>query len=154
MSSGWLRTALRRVWPFGGRHEGDRLSALLDDELDDDDALEVTRHLAGCEECFAEFEAIREACRALRGLPRVEPPDDLYEDVLARAPMVAEADGSRRALRAAAAVVASLLLVSAAAFLAGNDQGGTVSPPVEMFVVDHVARVEGGPNLTTVDLGR
>lgn len=154
MRRSWLRSALRRYWPFGGRHQGERLSALLDDELDDDEALEVTRHVAGCEECFAEFEAIREARRALRGLPPVDPPDDLYADLLAGATAAAEGGGSRRALRAVAAVVASGLLVSAAAFLAGDDERGTVSPPVEMFVVDHVARVEGGPNLTTVDLGR
>lgn len=49
-------------------HEDERLSAFLDDELGDDEALEVVRHLAACADCWREFEELREAREALRRL--------------------------------------------------------------------------------------
>lgn len=139
-------------WPFGDGHEGERLSAFLDDELTETEALEVTRHVASCQSCLEELDAIRQARGALRNLPDVQPPDDLYQEVLARP----SDDRSRRsvATRVLAAAGASALLLGLAAFAAGIDDAGTVSPPVDVFVVDHVARMEGGPVLTPVDLGR
>ena len=32
---------------------GDRLSAFLDDELEDDDAIDAARHVSACERCIA-----------------------------------------------------------------------------------------------------
>lgn len=139
-------------WPFGGRHEAERLSALLDDELPEAEALEVTRHVAGCERCLHELELIREARRALRSLPDVAPPDDLYRSILARRP--GAAGGGSVGLRIGAAALASLGLLTVAAFAVGGDEPGTVAPPVDVYVADHVVRMEGGPVLRPVDLGR
>lgn len=149
-----MRDAARGWWPFGDQHEEERLSALLDDELPEPQALEVTRHLADCERCLTELQAIREARGALRGLPDVQPPDDLYGEVLARPPDVAARDPAGALTRIWAATLVSLGLLAAAAFLAGSDDQGTVSPPVDVFVVDHVVRMEGGPVITPVELGR
>ncbi len=133
------------------RHEGDLLSAFLDDELAEDDALRVTRHLARCDACLAELEEIRDARSALRGLPNLDPPEALFSDALAEA---REARLRRQhRLRIASAAVGVSIVVGAAIFLAGGDGNGTVVPPVDMYVVDHVARVGGGPVLTPVDLG-
>lgn len=147
-----MHDAVRRFWPFGEDHEEERLSALLDDELTERQALEVTRHVAGCDRCLAELNAIREARGAVRGLPAVQPPDDLYREVLAHPPDVR--DRRDVAVRLATAAAVSLGLLVGAAFLAGTDEPGTISPPVDVFVVDHVTRMEGGPVITPVDLGR
>ncbi len=58
----------------GFGHEGDRLSAFLDDELGDRDAMVVTRHLARCDGCTDELEQLRSLRAALRGLPGVQTP--------------------------------------------------------------------------------
>lgn len=150
-----MRESLRRLWPFGDDHEEERLSALLDDELPEPQALAVTRHVARCDRCLAELHATREARGALRGLPAVEPPEDLYRAVLAPPPDRAGGAGRRGGLlRVATALAVSLGVLAGAAFLAGQDQRGTVSPPVDVYVVDHVTRMEGGPVITPVDLGR
>ncbi len=147
------RPARGRPWPFGGRHENERLSALLDDELTVDEALEVTRHVIACGRCFSEFEAIREARKALRALPVIEPPQELLGHLLTGPPSTGTppALGVRRLLSAAAV---SIVLFAAAAFSLGADERGTVAPPVEMFVVDHLARVNDALMLTPVDLDR
>jgi anti-sigma factor RsiW len=132
-------------------HEDERLSAFLDDELDDDDALEVTRHLAGCDPCLGELEHLRDARSLLRGLPNLEPPAALFSEAVATASL--ERLRWSRTVRVASVALAGTALISAAAFVAGADDGGTVVPPVEMFVVDHVVRVGGGPMITPVDLG-
>lgn len=142
-----------RWWPFGDDHEDERLSALLDDELPERQALEVTRHVADCDRCLQELHAIREARLAVRGLPDVQPPAGLYGDLLAH-PAQGGADRRGVLTRVATAVAVSLGLLVGAAFLAGSDEPGTVSPPVDVFVVDHVARMEGGPVITPVDLDR
>ncbi|HEX9888769.1 MAG TPA: zf-HC2 domain-containing protein [Nitriliruptorales bacterium] len=135
----------------GEHHEEERLSALLDDELDNEDALKVTRHLAQCESCMAELEELRSMRSALRHLPAVEPPPILFDGVATAAATYDLA--ARRSRRMVAAAVAGAGLLAAAAFVAGAE-GGTVSPPVDLFVVDHVTRVGGGPMVTPVDLGR
>lgn len=139
------------------RHEDERLSAFLDDELPEDEALSVTRHLARCDRCLAELDGLRRARGALRRLPDLEPPSALFLD----AELVAATAAGARGLQAwpvgvrvvAGTLVGSVLLLGAA-FAAGADPDGTVEPPVEMFVVDHVLRVGGGPVITSVDLGR
>lgn len=140
------------VWPFGDPHEEERLSALLDDELDTEQSLEVTRHVAGCDRCLAELEAIRVARSAVRGLPGIEVPQDVFDSVLG-ARELAPGRRHERALRLAAAVGTAAAVVGAAAFLAGSDEAGTVSPPVDLYVADHVAS-NGGPVITPVQLGR
>lgn len=140
-----------RRWGSSQHHEEERLSAFLDDELDDDTALGVTRHLAGCASCMEELEQLRAMRTALRGLPIVEPPPVLLQGVAGAAASYELA--LRRHRRTVAALMAAIALVVTAAFVAGDDPG-TVSPPVDLFVVDHVTRVGGGPMVTPVDLGR
>lgn len=131
-----------------GRHEDARLSAFLDDELSEDDALRVTRHLSSCDRCMGELEDIRAARAALRGLPNVEPPAALFSDAVALA-VLGRADMARLPVRLAVAAIAGSLLLAGAAWAAGADDG-TVRPPVDLFVVDHVVRVGGGPVITPV----
>jgi anti-sigma factor RsiW len=138
------------------RHEDDRLSAFLDDELSDEDALVVTRHLAGCDRCLSELEDIRSARSLLRGLPNVDPPAGMLHDVSVLAVHDHHAFGHHALGRTTRGLIAALLATAAlgaAAFAAGADENGTVVPPIDEFVVDHVLRVDG-PILTPVDLGR
>ncbi len=132
-------------WPRD-HHEDERLSAFLDDELDDDAALEVTRHLSDCDRCLGELEELRAARSLLRGLPNLDPPQAIFSDAIAFASV--ERLRWSRTVRVASAALVGTALISAAAFAAGGDGGGTVVPPVELFVVDHVVRVGGGPMIT------
>lgn len=137
--------------PRGGRHEDERLSAFLDDELADADALEVTRHLSDCDRCVGELADLRAAREMVRALPNLEPPAVLFSDAVAAASV--ERLRWNRTVRAASAALVGTALLVAAAFAAGGEDGGTVVPPVDLFVVDHVVRVGGGPMITPVDLG-
>lgn len=132
-------------------HEDERLSAFLDDELAETDALEVTRHLADCDRCVAELAELRAAREMVRALPNLEPPAVLFSDAVTAA-SVAQGHWHRTVRAASIALIGTVVLV-AATFAAGGDDGGTVVPPVELFVVDHVVRVGGGPMITPVDLG-
>ena len=133
----------------GFGHEGDRLSAFLDDELDDDDALAVTRHLERCGACREELEQLRSTRSALRSLPPVAPRLSWMVETAVLVPT----DPAPRPLAtvAAAATCALVLLALAGAFVLGDDRG-TVRPPVEELVVDHVGAVDGGPVVTPVRL--
>jgi len=55
------------------------LSAFLDGELPDSEALEIEIHLTKCEECQTELAGLRAARAAVRGLPMLSPPDDVFE---------------------------------------------------------------------------
>lgn len=132
-------------------HPDEKLSAFLDDELDEPEASHVTRHLATCDSCLAELDGLREARAALRGLPDIPAPSSLFAAV----PDVAAEAGSRdRGRRAAAGVAVGLGVVLAAAFVLGESQPGEVVPPVDVVVVDHVARTGGGPVIQPVVLDR
>ncbi len=140
-------------WPFAERHEEERLSALLDDELSVDEALDVTRHLASCDRCIRELELIREARCALRALPPLQPPQELLHHLVAE-PSGVGVGHSPRARRLLSAAAVSIGLVAATAFTLGDDERGSVAPPVDVFLADHLIRVDGGPVLTPVDLDR
>jgi anti-sigma factor RsiW len=126
------------------RHvSGDRISAFLDDELDDVLALAVTRHLGSCPACLDELESLRATRDALRRLPGVVAPVPL----LAPARPVGSGSVLRRVsrrLQLTSAGFAVVLGIFGAAYLAGEERGEVV-PPVELFLVDHVARTGGGP---------
>lgn len=140
-----------RLLPFGGRHEEARLSALLDDELEDDAALEVVRHVSSCERCLEELNAIREARSALRDLPAVTVPPRIYLEAVAPSPLAAHPMSVP--WRIVSALLASAAVIGAAAFVAG-EQRGTVNPPVDVYVVDHVGGLDAGPLVHPVHLGR
>lgn len=127
------------------RHvSGDRISAFLDDELDDDNALVVTRHLAACGTCLDELEALRATRDALRRLPGLAVPTSVLTPV---APTSASPSLIRRVSRRlplASAGLAVVLGVFGLVYVAGAERGEVI-PPVELFLVDHVARTGGGP---------
>ena len=52
----------------------ERLSSLLDGELDPNERAEAERHLAGCEICRSELESLRSTVMRLSALPRVALP--------------------------------------------------------------------------------
>lgn len=129
-------------------HEGDRLSAFLDDELDERDALAVTRHVTRCAECRGELEELRGTRAALRSLPQVEPSLAWMVETAVLGP--GDARRSRFA-PASLATVAVALVVVGSAFVLGDDTG-EVRPAVEQLVVDHVRSVDGGPVVVPVRL--
>lgn len=133
-------------------HPRSLLSAFLDDELDDGTATSVARHLVGCPECADELEQLRSARNALRGLPDVALPATVLEHV-ARAARDVERGRrrQRRRMLASAGALGAVVAVLAAAFAMGAP-AGDVTPPVEVFVVDHVVQHGGGPMIVPVDL--
>lgn len=131
------------------RHvSGDRISAFLDDELSEERALSVTRHLADCDDCLEELEQLRATRSALRSLPSVTPP------VLTRGLDRSERRRRRlvRRLRAAAMVAVLPVALVSAAYVAGGIDG-EVSPSTELFLVEHVARTGGGPLPAPIGVG-
>lgn len=130
-------------------HEGERLSAFLDDELPEADSLAVTRHLATCDRCLEELDAIRAARNALRGLPNLQPPSQVF----AEAERCAAVRSRQLPLRLSLAMLA-LAVVVGTVFFAGAEQGGDVAPPIDVYVGEHVVRSSGGPLVTPVNLGR
>jgi anti-sigma factor RsiW len=58
-------------------HLGERLTALVDGELDHDERDRALVHLAACDECRAEADALRALKRRLRALEGVLPPESI-----------------------------------------------------------------------------
>jgi anti-sigma factor RsiW len=126
------------------RHvHGDRISAFLDDELEDELALEVTRHLATCDECLDELEQLRATRDALRRLPGIQAPRPMLTPAAVGHHQTLLRRLSRR-LQLASAGLALVVGIFGVAYLAGEDRGDVV-PPVDLFLVDHMARTGGGP---------
>lgn len=119
-------------------HLGDVVSALVDGELDPDEAAGAERHLRSCPACAAEVRST-EAVRALvRSLPAVEPPVPLVPLV----PVIPARQKARPsvarlpawAAAAAAAVLAFLVLPAAS-------PERPVAPPLASLVQLHEASV-------------
>ena len=134
------------------RHPDDLLSAFLDDELDEATSLRVTRHVADCPTCLADLDGLRQARAALRGLPAIAaPPASMFAAVPRAA---AHADATSRGWLTAAGVAAGMAALLTTAFVLGEGEPAQVVPPVDVVVVDHVARTGGGPVIQPVDLDR
>lgn len=124
---------------MGERHVADeQLSAFLDDELEEPVALRVTRHLADCDVCIEGLEELRLTRDALRGLPTVRAPT-----LTIGTPGRGGPSPRPRTARVVGALAMVGVLLSGA-YVVGGEQG-EVEPPMEMFLVDHVARTGGGP---------
>ena len=122
-----------------GRHvAGTTLSAFLDDELDDSAAWRLTRHVTACPTCRAELDELRGTRSALRRLPRLQAPVLTAE----RRSLPKVRTWSRRLL-VVTALVAIMLAVLVLAYVVGGE--GDVVPPVERFLLDHLARTGDGP---------
>lgn len=106
-------------------HLGEGLSAYLDGEADEWEATHVAEHVASCEECRLEMEALVAARRAVRSLPMLDLP----------ATLAVEPIGSgrrRRPWRVVAAAAAVAVVASAVAL------GSTEIVPVEDLIAPHV----------------
>lgn len=136
---------------MGEHHVADvELSAFLDDELAEDRALELTRHVLDCGRCRRSLEELRGAREALRGLPRLQAP------VLTPVARPERRRMSRRLRRAVVGTTAGTLtavVLLGGAYLAG-DPTGEVEPPMDVYVADHLARTGGGPVPPTVGDGQ
>ncbi len=118
----------------------------LDDELDDDEALVITRHLDRCAWCLGELDGIRAARDALRALPSLQAP------VLLSGSPARQARRRRRQRRRARllVVVVVLPLVAAGALYLAGSEAGDVAPRTELFLVEHVTRTGGGPPVAPI----
>jgi anti-sigma factor RsiW len=147
-------------------HLGDRLSALVDGELDGAERDRAHAHLAGCEQCRAEAAELRALKQRLRGLTGGAPAEaDMTRRLIAitgpggpvpprrrllrLAPRPPVAGGSRRPglgrrVRRRYLVFGTVSLVvglGTAAFTAGGGAqvapGPRITPPVEMYSIEH-----------------
>ena len=143
-------------------HLGDRLSALVDGELDGAERDRAHAHLASCEQCRAEAAELRALKQKLRGLMSRAP----AEAAMTRRLIAMTGPGGplpprRRPLRLAPATadrgtrrpgtvrrrylvlgaVSLVIGLGTAAFTAGGSgdaaPGPRITPPVEMYGVEH-----------------
>jgi anti-sigma factor RsiW len=144
-------------------HLGDRLSALVDDELDGAERDRAHAHLASCEQCRIEAAELRALKQRLRGLTSGAPAEAAMtrrliamtgpggplpprRRLLRLAPPSRETrrPGPRGPARRRYLVLATASLVvglGTAAFTVGGSSGATpgprITPPVEMYSVQH-----------------
>jgi anti-sigma factor RsiW len=148
-------------------HLGDRLSALVDGELDGAELDRAHAHLAGCERCRAEAAELRTLKQKLRGLTAGAPaeadmtrrlialtgpggplPPQRRRMRLAPGPRPPGGRGTRRPAprrrvrrRYVLLTVSVVVGLGAAAFSVGGGgqaaPGPRITPPVEMYVVEH-----------------
>lgn len=128
------------------RHvSGDRLSAFLDDELGDDDAIDAAKHIGACDRCLQELTALRATRDALRRLPGLHAPV-LTHGVQRR--VERRARWLRRARRGVG--VAGVSLVMGFTLYVAGAEVGSVEPPTELFLTEHLSRTGSGPVPTPV----
>jgi anti-sigma factor RsiW len=148
-------------------HLGDRLSALVDGELDGAERDRAHAHLASCEQCRAEAADLRALKRKLRDLMTGAPAEAAMTTRLIamagpggpmpprrRLPRVRSAardprrpgDGrlprsTRRRRQLALGAVCLVIGLGTASFTAGGGGGAapgpTITPPVQMYGVEH-----------------
>jgi hypothetical protein len=136
-------------------HLGERLSALVDGELTAAQRDRVLAHLARCEPCRREAASLRLLKQRMRTLAEASAGDALNDRLMALAGQPAGAPGRLRGNRGTAeplawwpvrsiALTALVLLaigLPAAAFVAGGSQrdpGPSVTPPVTLFMTQHL----------------
>lgn len=136
-------------------HLGQRLSALVDNELAAAERDRVLAHLACCESCRQEVIALRALKRRMHALADATADTSLVQRLLAMPPPAgqpARARAGRRGRRLAALAAASSLVAMAglamAAFLAGGgtpQPGPTVTPAMDVFMFQHAITPMPGP---------
>jgi anti-sigma factor RsiW len=132
------------------RHLGERLSALIDGELNDGQRERVLAHLAKCDACRQEAAALRLLKRRMHTLGDAAAADALTWRLLALAPAGRQGPGqlgygvtAGRGRPAwslvAAGVLTAGLSLAAAVFLAGGARpaGPRIVPAVDVFMVQH-----------------
>jgi anti-sigma factor RsiW len=138
-------------------HLGDRLSALIDGELNGADLDRATGHLAACDECRVEAAALRDVKRELRALGTVPAEAAAVRRLVAmagpggpippRRPVTRVLPGGPRRRRrrhpvyAVAGAVGMITVgIGAAAFSVGGGSGipaPRITPPIQMYSVEH-----------------
>jgi anti-sigma factor RsiW len=122
-------------------HLSDLLSARLDDEVDLDLVPGIDAHLAVCPACTAEHEEVAWARTVVRGLPPLDPPEDVLRLAPAWPPPVvrlrppARRIGPRQVVAASAAVAAAGFGVLG--LVGRSTPADTSRPTVASFVADH-----------------
>lgn len=140
-------------------HLGQRLSALVDNELGAAERDRVLAHLAGCEPCRAEAIALRALKQRMRALGEAAADTGLIGRLLAMtppppSPSPAAARWTTRRRAAIAAAASSLVAagLAGAAFVAGGGSPRpepTITPAVDMFTVQHAITSGAVPGLVT-----
>lgn len=147
-------------------HLGDRVAALVDEQLPADVRERLLSHVARCSQCRREVEAARMLKRRVSALGSPAPSDHLTRRLVAMSepgePMPADRSttwGRRRGptwgvghvsagahqsrlLRATAVAVSLSAATLGFAFVVGNEGEGELAPvvpPVDRFVVEHAA---------------
>lgn len=125
------------------------LSAYLDEELPPTERDRVAQHLARCDACASDVEALRAVRSLARSLPVRRVPEDmpLVARPPARAPVLARAG--------LVAAVAAGLLTGAAFTLGGQEtvDAPMIAVPMDVFVADHVVRAVQAPASAPVTVG-
>lgn len=117
-------------------HVVDLVSAHLDGELTPAETQRVATHLAVCERCRAEFDAIGAVRDAVRALPELEPPIPLLPSI--RRP--------RRWITAAASIAAGALAVG----LAIGPGEPTQTFDLDTMAGQHTTRLGVDPGISTL----
>ena len=122
-----------------GLHAGDALSGLLDGHLPAAEAVAVRDHVATCEACARELDAVRSARRLVRSLPAQEPPPGFLASLLDDGGVVVPLRPRRAVLAAVSGSVAAglVLLVLSAASVSLS----AVEPEVAASVERHASTV-------------
>src|SRR6266700_1266197 len=114
-------------------HLGNRLSALVDGELDGAELDRAHAHLAGCQQCRAEAAELRALKQKLRALMTGAP--------AASRPGPVRPRPARRRRYLLLGTVSLVVGLGTAAFTAGGGSdaapGPRITPPVEMYSVEH-----------------
>ena len=124
-------------------HLGRRLTALVDGELSPAERDRAHAHLARCAACRAEAKELRELKRRMRGLADLAAGDELTQRLIAiPGPGGPGPVRRRRRIRYVALGVASCVVtgLGVTAFSVGGGPsapGPRVTPPVEMYSVEH-----------------
>jgi anti-sigma factor RsiW len=143
-------------------HLGQRLSALIDNELSDFERDRVLAHLVGCDACRVEAVALRALKRRMHALGETMAEPSLTGRLMAMAAPAENPWGSRGAWRAShrhpparyfAAGIFTVVVVGlgATAFAIGGDQqpsGPKVTPAVDTYMIQHAIVTGDVPVMT------
>lgn len=94
-------------------HPTESISAYLDGELSADERAELVTHLSSCGRCAADLEGIQRVRAAVRSLPVLEVPVDVFGDLGGEADVVPLHRNKGIWMGAAAAIVALVIAVAA-----------------------------------------